>query len=67
MSVRAGMIVVCCTLTALVAVLVAGAAGYLARRDSATYPQAVTRAAVAFGATLTLAAALTTALDAVCT
>ncbi|WP_427918703.1 hypothetical protein [Streptomyces sp. cg40] len=46
----------------LTAVLIAAAAGYLARRDHASYPTAITRAAVAFTATLTLAAGLVTAL-----
>ncbi len=40
------------------AVLAAGGAGYLARRDDATYPAAITRAAAAFAATLTVASAL---------
>ncbi|WP_245608123.1 hypothetical protein [Streptomyces hokutonensis] len=48
----------------LTAVLVAGAVSYLARRDHASYPTAITRATVAFTTTLTLtlAAGLVTAL-----
>lgn len=46
----------------LVAVLVAVAAGYLARRDSASYPAALSRSAKAFAATLTLMAVVTGAL-----
>ncbi|MEV5242983.1 hypothetical protein AB0K89_28300 [Streptomyces cinnamoneus] len=65
MSVRTALILVGCTLITLIASLVSGAAGYLARRDQATYPQALTRAAITFAATLTLAAALTTALEAI--
>ncbi|MBB5118947.1 hypothetical protein [Streptomyces eurocidicus] len=51
----------------LLAVLVSAAADYLARRDQATYAQALTRAAVAFAATLTLVATLTTAVKAIST
>ncbi|MEU8579395.1 hypothetical protein [Streptomyces abikoensis] len=67
MSVRACLILISCALIALLAVLVAGVAGYLARRDQATYPQALTRAAIAFAATLTLVATLTTAVQAIST
>lgn len=42
-------------LITLIAGLFSVAAGYLARRDQATYPQALTRAAIAFAATLNLA------------
>ncbi|MBP0454013.1 hypothetical protein J5Y04_31400 [Kitasatospora sp. RG8] len=51
--------------TALVvvfALLAAAAAGTLARLDGATYPTALMRAATAFAAVLTLAAAVTGAL-----
>jgi hypothetical protein len=41
-------------LTLLTALAVAAAAGYLARRDHATYPQAIIRAAATFAAALTL-------------
>ncbi|ATZ22017.1 hypothetical protein SLAV_38955 [Streptomyces lavendulae subsp. lavendulae] len=47
------------------AVIVAAAAGKLARLDGATYPAACLRAAAAFAAVLTLAAAITAALAAV--
>ena len=46
----------------LVAVQVAAAAGYLARRDHASWPQAITRAATAFAAVLTLSAVVTEAM-----
>lgn len=46
----------------VVATLIAAAAGYLARRDHASYPAALARAATAFAATLMLAAAVTGAL-----
>jgi hypothetical protein len=51
-------------LTIVVAVLVAAGAAKLARMDDASYPTALTRAAVAFTATLTLAAATATVLAA---
>lgn len=47
------------------ALLAAAGAGKLARLDGASYPVALTRAAVAFAGTLTLAAAITAALGAV--
>lgn len=47
------------------ALLAAAAAGILARMDGATYPAAITRAATAFLAVLTLAAAATGALASV--
>ncbi|WP_316745531.1 hypothetical protein [Streptomyces sp. MK7] len=62
MSDRTAVITLACAMIVLVAVLVGGAAGYLARRDHATYPAAVARAAFAFAATLTLAAAVASAL-----
>lgn len=43
----------------------AAVAGKLARLDGASYPAALTRAAVAFAGTLTLAAAITAAVAAV--
>ncbi|MBR7832766.1 hypothetical protein KDL01_05810 [Actinospica durhamensis] len=46
------------TLTLVTSLAAAATAGYLARRDRATYPQAVTRAAAAFAATLTLGTGL---------
>ncbi|MFE2729358.1 hypothetical protein [Kitasatospora sp. NPDC059327] len=53
------------TATALVvvaALIAAAAAGKLARLDGASYPAALTRAATAFAAVLTLAAATAAAL-----
>ncbi|MGW5002506.1 hypothetical protein ACWEP8_33155 [Streptomyces hydrogenans] len=46
----------------VIALLAAAGAGKLARLDGATYPTALTRAAVAFTAVLSLAAAITAAL-----
>ncbi|MER6187970.1 hypothetical protein [Streptomyces sp. NPDC001652] len=63
MSERAVLILLTCALTIVIAAaLTAAVAGYLARRDHATYPAALARAAVAFGATLSLATAITTTL-----
>ncbi|TGA91601.1 hypothetical protein [Streptomyces sp. MZ04] len=62
MSDHTVMIALALALTIVIAALVAAGAGYLARRDQATYPAALTRAAVAFAGTLTLAAVLTSAL-----
>lgn len=64
MSDRTAVILLACALTLLVAALVGAAAGCLARRDHATYPTALTHAAIAFTSTLTLAAAITAALAA---
>ncbi|MFB7827407.1 hypothetical protein [Streptomyces hydrogenans] len=55
------------TLVLVIAVAAAGGAAKLARLDGATYPAALTRAAVAFTAVLTLAAAVTGAFAAVLT
>jgi uncharacterized membrane protein (DUF441 family) len=62
MSDRTALILLACALALVVAALAGTGAGYLARRDHATYPTALSRAAVAFAGTLTLAAAITTAL-----
>ncbi|GGO94556.1 hypothetical protein [Wenjunlia tyrosinilytica] len=62
MSDRTVMILLACVLAVIVAVLAAAAAGYLARCDHATPQAALSRAALVFAATLTLAANLTTAL-----
>ncbi|GGP01386.1 hypothetical protein [Wenjunlia tyrosinilytica] len=62
MSDHTAVILLACTLVTVIAALAATAAGYLARRDRATYPAALTHAAIAFTATLTLAATLTTTL-----
>lgn len=63
MSDHDAVILLACAQVILIALLAATAAGYLARRDQASYPAALTRAALAFTATLTLAAALATALS----
>lgn len=52
-------------LVIVIALLAAFGAGKLARLDGATYPAALTRAAAAFAATVTLAAAVAGALAAV--
>ncbi|MFE2699646.1 hypothetical protein [Streptomyces mirabilis] len=52
------------TLVIVVALLAAAGAGKLARLDGATYPTALTRAATAFAAVITLATAVTAALGA---
>ncbi|MFI0711389.1 hypothetical protein ACH4SK_12150 [Streptomyces inhibens] len=62
MSDRIVLILLSCALAAVIAALVGAAAGYLARRDHATYPTALSRAAVAFASTVTLIAAVTAAL-----
>lgn len=62
MSDHCAVILMACALVTLTGVLIAAAAGYLARRDHASYPAALTRAAVAFTTTLTLTIALITAL-----
>ncbi|MEU6212731.1 hypothetical protein ABZ891_22850 [Streptomyces sp. NPDC047023] len=51
----------------VVALLAAAGAGKLARLDNASYPAALTRAATAFAAVITLAAAVAGALDALLT
>lgn len=50
------------TVAVIISVLIAVGAGYLARLDGATRAATVTRAGVAFAATLTLFAAVTSAL-----
>jgi hypothetical protein len=62
MSDHCAVILLACALVTLTGSLIAVAAGYLARRDHASYPAALTRAAVAFTATLALAATLVTTL-----
>ncbi|MET9556379.1 MULTISPECIES: hypothetical protein [unclassified Streptomyces] len=51
----------------VVALLTAACTGKLARMDGATYPAALTRAATAFAAVITLAATVTAALAALFT
>jgi hypothetical protein len=60
---RTALILIAAALITLVAILVALATGYLARRDQATTTESLTRAATAFAATLTLAAVLATTLQ----
>ena len=66
MSNRTAVVLLACTLTVIVALLAAAAAGYLARHDHATYPAALIQAAKTFTATLMLAAALAAAVATVC-
>lgn len=54
-------------LVTVIALLAAAGAGKLARMDGATYPTALTRAAAAFAAVITLAATVTAALTAILT
>jgi hypothetical protein len=56
------LLLVASAMAALIAAQIAAAASYLARRDHATWPQAVTRAATAFAATLTLTAVIATTI-----
>ncbi|WP_406485515.1 hypothetical protein [Streptomyces microflavus] len=51
----------------IVALLAAAGAGKLARMDGATYPTALARAATAFAAVVSLAAAVTATLSALLT
>ncbi|MGW7647126.1 hypothetical protein [Streptomyces bobili] len=59
------MVVLSCVVVVLAAVLVGVGAGYLARREGASYPAAVLRAGAAFGTTLITVATVTGALAAV--
>ncbi|MDG9688803.1 hypothetical protein QC281_01665 [Streptomyces sp. DH17] len=45
----------------MLAITVAAGSGYLSRRDGASYPAAIARAAAAFAATVTVVATLLTA------
>ncbi|MFF4364023.1 hypothetical protein [Streptomyces sp. NPDC001604] len=58
MSDRIILIILAYGFVVIVATLVAVGAAYLARLDSASYPAALNRAAIAFAASLTLAATL---------
>ncbi|MFD8332936.1 hypothetical protein ACFV42_09785 [Streptomyces solisilvae] len=62
MSERAALVMLIYALVSVIAILVATVAGYLARREGASYTQAVQQAARALAAFLSLAAAITTAL-----
>ncbi|MFB6573002.1 hypothetical protein [Streptomyces noursei] len=59
---RLALVLLTIALVVVFALLAAAAAGTLARLDGATYPAALTQAATAFAAVLTLAAALAGAL-----
>lgn len=58
MTDHVALLVLSTALATLCALMIAAGAGFLARRDGATYAQAITRAGAAFAATLTLCAAL---------
>ncbi|WP_019608959.1 hypothetical protein [Nocardiopsis sp. CNS-639] len=58
------LLAMACVLSGLVAVLAGVGAAYLARRDGASYPSAIGRAAATAAATLTVIAAGATALAA---
>ncbi|WP_333774377.1 hypothetical protein [Streptomyces sp. IBSBF 3136] len=62
MSNHSALILLACFLAVLVAALTGAEAGYLGRRDHATYPAALTRGAAAFGATLLLFASVASTL-----
>ncbi|MCX4561571.1 hypothetical protein [Streptomyces phaeochromogenes] len=62
MAVQVFMVLMGCALAVLFGVLTGAGAGYLARRDGASYPAAVGKAAAAFAATLMVATAVTAAL-----
>ncbi|WP_405525725.1 hypothetical protein OG592_40770 [Streptomyces avidinii] len=64
MSNHTALVLLAAAMTAMVAAATGVGAGYLARRDGATYPAAVNRAVIAFATTLTLAAVVATALEA---
>ncbi|MFE6052710.1 hypothetical protein ACFQ6N_18295 [Kitasatospora sp. NPDC056446] len=59
---RTAVILLTVALVLVFALLAAAAAGTLARLDGATHPAALVRAATAFAAVLTLAAAVAAAL-----
>ena len=62
MSDRTAVILIVCALAGIIAALAGAAAGYLARRDNASYPTSLTRAAVTFAATLALINTMATSL-----
>lgn len=61
-AVTVTVVLLATALVIVIAVLAPAGAGTLARMDGATYPAALTRAAVTFAAVITLAAAVTAAL-----
>jgi hypothetical protein len=64
MSDKAVVLALGCVLAVLVAVLVGGAACYVARRGGASFPAMLSTAGVAFATTLGVAAAVTQAVTA---
>jgi hypothetical protein len=64
MTERMVLLALACALSGLVAVLAGVGAAYLARRDGVSYPSAIGRAVATAAATLTVIAAVTTALAA---
>lgn len=65
MSSKTVLFLLSCSVLMLVAALVGAMAGYLARRDGASYPCAVARGGAAFGTTLVVEAAVVAAMAAV--
>ncbi|MDX2682177.1 hypothetical protein [Streptomyces soliscabiei] len=61
------VVILTTALVIVIALLAAAGAGKLARMDGATYPTALTRAASAFAAVISLAAAVTVAIIALLT
>jgi len=61
-AVTVAVVLLAITLVVVIAVLAAAGAGKLARMDGATYPAALTRAAVTFAAAITLATTVAGAL-----
>ncbi|MFE4830696.1 hypothetical protein [Streptomyces sp. NPDC056672] len=55
MSLHTTVVLLVCAVMVIIGVLTGAAAGFLARLDGASFPAVITRAAVAFTATLTLA------------
>ncbi|MFE4922637.1 hypothetical protein [Streptomyces sp. NPDC056661] len=65
MSNKAVLVLLGCVLAVLIAALLGAAAGYLARRDEASYPRALSTAGAAFATTLVVMAAVVQAVMAV--
>ncbi|MFD4370639.1 hypothetical protein [Streptomyces sp. NPDC058486] len=59
MTLTLPLVLLTATLVVVIALLAAAGAAKLARLDGATYPTALTRAAIAFTTVITLATALT--------
>lgn len=62
MTSNAAIVLLAIVLITLIALAIAGAAGFLAHHDGASHPQCVVRAAKAFAATITLAAVIAATL-----